>query len=158
MLTVTSRKQEGKLSVSQVQRLIGLEVRAHPTRSVVSSKALAGGASLQDVCAVARFFIWQDRFYCLDMDSTTGSQVLQGWFSLSRRSTTVCTDIGTAPWHGDVGIKVPIVSSYDAMLSSTWKGFSQVTYVTRLPERGMRHHIMLPYHTSLCYHVKPVTD
>ncbi|KAK3526557.1 hypothetical protein QTP70_030696 [Hemibagrus guttatus] len=57
-----------------------LGVRAHSTRGVTSSSALARGVSLQEICAVARWsslhtFI---RFYNLDLDPTPGSQVLQG--------------------------------------------------------------------------------
>jgi len=55
-----------------------LRVRGHSTRSVVSSKALARGASLQDVCAVLHTHT-VFRFYSLDMESSPGSQVLQGW-------------------------------------------------------------------------------
>ncbi|XP_026100385.1 uncharacterized protein LOC113071237 [Carassius auratus] len=54
-----------------------LGVRAHSTRSMVASRALLSGASLQDVCDAAG---WSSpltfvRFYSLDLDATPGSQV-----------------------------------------------------------------------------------
>jgi len=56
-----------------------LGVRTHSTRSIESSRALARGAPLQDVCAAAG---WSSphtftRFYILDTDSAPGPQVLQ---------------------------------------------------------------------------------
>ncbi|KAK3552531.1 hypothetical protein QTP86_013908 [Hemibagrus guttatus] len=53
-----------------------LGVRAHSTRDVVSSSALARGVPLQEICAAAGWssphtFI---RFYNLDLDPTPGSQ------------------------------------------------------------------------------------
>ncbi|KAK3568529.1 hypothetical protein QTP86_008616 [Hemibagrus guttatus] len=57
-----------------------LGVRAHSTRGVTSSSALARGVPLQEICDAADWsslhtFI---RFYNLDLDPTPGSQVLQG--------------------------------------------------------------------------------
>lgn len=54
-----------------------LGVRAHFSLGVASSKALAKGASLQDVCAVAGWSLHTFiKFYSLDLDSTPGSKVL----------------------------------------------------------------------------------
>ncbi|XDV35947.1 hypothetical protein PO909_005809 [Leuciscus waleckii] len=55
-----------------------LAVRAHSTRSMAASKALLSGVSLQEVCDAAG---WSSpltfvRFYSLDLEAASGSQVL----------------------------------------------------------------------------------
>ena len=57
-----------------------LGIRAHSTRGIASSSALARGVPIEDICAAAGWssphtFI---RFYDLDLDPTPGSQVLRG--------------------------------------------------------------------------------
>ncbi len=55
-----------------------MAVRSHSTKSMVISKALISGVTLQEVCDAAG---WSSphtfvRFYSLDLNSTPGSQVL----------------------------------------------------------------------------------
>ncbi len=60
-----------------------LSVWAHSTRSMASSQPLFRGVLLEDICVVTGWssphtFI---RFYNLDLDTATGSQVLSAWNS-----------------------------------------------------------------------------
>ncbi len=96
-----------------------LRVRAHSTRGVASSMALARGAPLQQVCDAAG---WSSphtfvRFYSLDVHATPGSHVLE---STSQSHVwdhfNVCAHT-TQRWGsrhfqcGGVGILVPIALS-----------------------------------------------
>lgn len=83
MWSPSSTSHTGSLTQDpyEVRRMaLPLGVKANPTRSVAPSKSLARDVLLQDVCDVAGWFFPHTfiKFYSLDTDSSSGSQVLQG--------------------------------------------------------------------------------
>lgn len=91
----------------------------------MSFKALAWGASLQYVCAVAgrpssytfiRFIVWRQiqlqglMFFWVDPVSACAQQL---------SAYTQPCGVAIVLWHDDTGIKVPIALSHDATLSSS---------------------------------------